>query len=85
MNSFIIEKYLKRITKTDINNYAKKQGINLTTNELDILYYYLQTKHKDFLTNKRSQLELLEELKSKVNKNTANKLEELYQQYKYKL
>jgi len=85
MNLFFIEKYIQKITKDDIFNYASREGISLTNDELNILYNFLKTNYKEFLTNKNSQPKLLEEIKSKVPVKTANKLEELYNLYKNKL
>lgn len=85
MNLFIIERYIQKIKKEDIYNYAKSQGIILTTNEVDTLYYYLKTYYKTFLTNPKSQLELLSEIKSQVSTPVATKLDELYYRYQNKL
>lgn len=85
MNLFIIERYIQKIKKEDIYNYAYSQGINLTSNELDILYNYLKTHYKTYLYNKDIRPKLLTELKSKVSPNVAYKLDELYYQYKDKI
>ena len=42
MNLIFIEKYIQKIKKEDIYNYAKSQGINITPNELNILYNSLK-------------------------------------------
>lgn len=83
MNLFLIEKYIQRIKKEDIYNYALSQGITLDNSELETLYYYLKNYYKPFL--KGNQIELLEEIKSKVKPATASKIEELYLLYKNKL
>lgn len=83
MNLFLIEKYIQRIKKEDIYNYALSQGITLDNNELETLYYYLKNYYKPFL--KGNQIELLQELKSKVKPTTASKIEELYLLYKDKI
>ena len=85
MNLFLIEQYIKRITKEDIYNYARSQKITLTPNELDTLYTYLKTYYKSFLRNPKIILDLLNELKSKVSIPVASKLDELYSQYKDKI
>ena len=81
MNLFFIEKYIKKLKKKDIYNYATTQGINLTEQELDIIYMYIKTKYKLFLTNKQMQPQLLSEIKKKLTPNTANKVDELYEIY----
>lgn len=85
MNLFFIERYIQKIKKEDIYNYAISQEITLTPNELDIIYNYLKNKYKLFLSNPQIRPELLSEIKSKVNPKVASKLNELYEQYKYKL
>ena len=85
MNLFLIERYIKKIKKEDLYNYALSQEINLTENELDILYTYLKTQYKPFLTNPQLQPQLLSEIKSKVTPKTATKIDELYNLYKNKL
>lgn len=85
MNLFLIEKYIKKITKNDIYNYANNQGLKLTNKELDTLYYYLTTHYKQFLNTPSLRLKLLAEIKSQVTSLTANKIEELYNLYKNKL
>ena len=85
MNLFFIERYIDRIKKEDIYNYASKEGIELTNYELDTLYTYLKTYYKTFLRNKDTRLNLLEELKSKVSIPVSNKLDELYYLYKDKI
>lgn len=83
MNQFLIEKYIQRIKKEDIYNYALSQGITLEENELETLYYYLKTYYKSFFAG--NQITLLQEIKSKVKPKTASKIEELYQLYKDKI
>ena len=85
MNLFFIERYIQKIKKEDIYNYASNEGINLTTNELDTLYTYLKTYYKSFLRNKNIRLTLLNELKEKVSIPVSNKLDELYNLYKDKI
>ena len=85
MNLFFIERYIQKIRKEDIYNYAMSQGIILKTNELDILYNYLKSNYKSFLHNKESRTKLLEDIKSKLPSNIAYKLDELYYQYKDKI
>lgn len=85
MNLFLIERYIQKIKKEDIYNFAKSQAITLTSNELDTIYNYLKTYYKIFLRNKDTRLNLLEELKSKVSLPVSNKLNELYYLYKDKI
>ena len=83
MNILIIEKYIKKLTKLDITNYATKQNIHLTESETNIIYNYIKTKYKDFLNGKEK--EILIELKQKIKPTTYQKIEELYKQYQNKI
>ena len=85
MNLFFIERYIQKIKKEDIYNYAQSQGLSLNKEELNILYNFLKTNYKIFFTNPDIRQKLLNELKSKVSYQTASKLEELYNQYKNKI
>ena len=85
MNLFIIERYIQKIRKEDIYNYAYNQGINVNSCDLNTIYNYLKTYYKTFLYNKEIRPKLLTELKSKVAPDIAYKLEELYYQYNDKI
>ena len=79
MNKLLIYKYIERIKKEDIANYSLSQNINLTTNELDIIYDYIKNKTNEILNN---PLHLIDEIKDKVSINVYNKIVELYDKYK---
>lgn len=79
MNKLLIYKYIERIKKEDIANYSLSQNINLTTNELDIIYDYIKNKTNEILNN---PLHLIDEIKDKVSINIYNKIVELYDKYK---
>lgn len=85
MNLFFIERYIDKTKKEDIYNYAIKEGINLSNQELDTLYTYLKTYYKTFLRNKDTRLNILNELKSKVSIKVSKKIDELYYLYKDKI
>lgn len=80
MNIFIINEYIKRITKEDIKKFAIKNKIELTEKEIDIIYQYIKTRYKEFING--NSLKILEEIKKEVSPNTYNKIISLYNQYK---
>lgn len=43
MNIYLIEEYVNRMKKEDVNNFALKQGIILDKEELDIIYNYIKS------------------------------------------
>ena len=83
MNQFIIKKYINKLKKQDITNYANQQNIYLTQKEIDIIYDYIKNRHSEFLNG--NQEKLLKEIKEKVTPNTYKKIEELYYFYKNKI
>ena len=85
MNLFFIERYIDKIKKEDIYNYAIKEGITLNNQELDTLYTYLKAYYKTFLRYKDTRLNILNEIKSKVSIKASKKIDELYYLYKDKI
>lgn len=47
----LIEPYINNIKKSDINNFALKNNINLNNNELDFIYNFIKTRYKEVLNN----------------------------------
>lgn len=82
MKEKIIKSYIKSISKDDIMNYAKKNNINLTNKELDIIYFEIKNNYNAIINNPN---EALYNIKSKVSSNTYDKLYELYTIYYPKL
>lgn len=83
MNKFLIINYIKKITKQDIKRYALINNIELSPDELDIIYYYIKNKYQQFLNG--NDLQLLQEIKPKLNNKAYNKIIELYNIYKDKI
>lgn len=79
MNQFFILNYIKKLTKNDIVNFANKQNISLTNEEVDIIYFYIKNRYQDFFMG--HEKELLEEIKKKVSHDTYLKILEYYQIY----
>ena len=79
MNKQLILNYINKIKKEDINSFSLKQGISLTDNELNIIYDYLKN---DSIRLLNKPLNVINEIKEKVNNNVYNKIIELYEKYK---
>ena len=79
MNKNVILNYISKINKTDIINYAQKQGIIINNNDVDIIYYYIKNKYNDFLNNPQ---DILNEIQDNISNNIYLKLLELYEKYK---
>ena len=50
----LVEPYINKMTKDDINNFAINNNIRLNNNELDFIFNFIKTKYKDVLTNPNS-------------------------------
>ena len=80
MYNLFIQNYVKKLTKNDIISFCNKESIKLTEEELNIIYLYIKNYWKEFLKNDPSVI--FNELKSKLNTNTYNKMINLYNKYK---
>lgn len=82
MNEFLIKNYISRITTSDIDEFAKKHGIELKEEELKIIENHVK---KDWRTiiygNPRP---ILDNLKTKLNNLNYQKIENLYIEFKNK-
>lgn len=47
----IIERYIKKMTKDDINNFAISKNINLSENELNFTYDFVKKNYQNFFAN----------------------------------
>ena len=83
MNIYLIEEYVNRLKKEDVNTFALKQGIVLEEKELDILYTYIKSNYKTIIYG--NPKDILLEIKSKVKPLTYNKIENLYINFKDKI
>lgn len=79
---FVIKELVDKLTEKDINNFAIKEGINLTNDELKIIYLYIKNYWQVFY--KDDPITLFSELKEKLEPKTYLKITELYNKYKKK-
>ena len=80
MNIYLLQEYINRLKKEDINNFALKQGITLEKYELDIIYKYIKEEYKKIIYgNSRG---ILDEIKEQVKPLTYSKIENLYMKFK---
>ena len=83
MNIYLINEYVKRLTKEDIVKFAKSQGIILEVNEVNTIYEYIKKYYKTFIYG--NPRPILDDLKQKVKPMTYQKIETLYTQFKDKI
>lgn len=83
MNDYLLQVYIERLSKDDINTFAVNKGITLENDELNIIYDYLKKYWRTFYYgNPKAQLD---ELKSKLSNTTYAKIETLYIEAKERL
>ena len=83
MNFYLIEEYVNRMKKEDVNKFALKQGIILDDKELDIIFTYIKDNYKTIIYG--NPKDILLEIKEKVSDITYNKIENLYIKFKDKI
>lgn len=76
----LVQEYVKRMTKDDVNSFAIKNGINLTDDELDLIYRHIKDNWRTIMYgNPRG---ILNELKDKLSPDSYQKIEGLYVYFK---
>ncbi len=78
INDYLLQIYIEKISKNDINSFAVKQGVTLDEDELNVIYEYLKKHWRTFYYGNPKTL--LEELKVKLKPDTYYKLEALYKE-----
>lgn len=78
----LIIQYIDRMTLMDIDDFAKKNGIVLTNDEIDLVYYHIKNNWRTIVYGNPKPI--LEDLKSKVDGLTYQKIENLYVEFKNK-
>lgn len=78
----LISEYVSRMTKNDVNNFAHKNGIILNNYELSLIFNNIKENwHTIVYGNARG---ILDDVKSKVEPLTYQKIENLYIYFKDK-
>lgn len=80
MHERLIQEYINRMTKSDVNKFAMMNGISLNDSEIDLIYNYIvKDWHTICYGNPRS---ILDDLKSKLDPESYQKIEGLYVYFK---
>lgn len=78
----LIVQYVDRLTSADIDDFARKNGIILDNDELDLIYYHIKHNWRTIVYGNPKPI--LEDLKTKVNNTSYQKIENLYVDFKNK-
>ncbi|MDD2377336.1 MAG: hypothetical protein PHD10_03750 [Bacilli bacterium] len=83
MKDKLIIEYINKLTIKDVDDFAKKNGITLKSQELELVYHSVKNKWRTILYG--NPIPILNEFKEKTDPVTFNKIENLYSQFKSKI
>ena len=75
----IIERFISRMTKEDINNFAISKNINLSESELEFTYNFVKKNYKEMLDNPK--LFDINRYQNNYTKENFNKIVKVYNEY----
>lgn len=75
----IIELYINKLTKTDINNFAISKKIYLNSEELDFTYDFIKKNWKDIIKN--PNLFDIDRYKNKYTAQNFINIKKVFQEY----
>lgn len=75
----LIQRYMSKISKEDINNFAIKKNINLNESELDFTYNFIKKNWNQILSN--PNMLNLDRYKSNYSDENFNKIKTLFNEY----
>ncbi len=50
----LVEPYINKLSREDINSFALKNNIRLNSNELEFIFNFIKTRYKEILSNPNS-------------------------------
>ncbi len=77
----LVRKYIDRLTTHDLEEFAKKNNISYTKDELLVVYQFIKYNYNELLNE---NIKVFESIRSKVNPTLYKKLLNLYIDYKQK-
>lgn len=75
----IVRKYINKLTKNDLEKFAKKNGIAYTNEELNIVYNFIVANYNELLNE---NIRVFERIKDKISPDLYKTLLNLYIEYK---
>lgn len=76
----LIKNYVKNLNKQDIKNYALKEKINISDNEINLIYNAIKNNADVLLSNKA--LMFIKTFEKDLSPEVYNKILEKYNKYK---
>ena len=75
----IMERYINKLTKDDINNFAIKNNVNFNEHELDFTFNFIKKNYKEVLSN--PDLLNLDKYKDNYSNENFIKIKKLFIEY----
>ncbi len=75
----IIERYINKMTKEDVRNFAISKNINLSDSELDYTYNFVKKNYETMLRNPK--LFDINRYRNNYTAENFNKISKVYQEY----
>ena len=72
----LIDQYISRLTKDDINSFGIKNGIELNDDALNLIYNYVKNDYKTIIFGNPKPI--FDNIKQNVDETTYQKIENLY-------
>lgn len=82
MYNLLIKNYIKKLSISDVNDFAIKNNIMLNDNELNIIFNYIKSDYNTILYGDPTNI--LNNLKENFDDSTYLKIEKLFFEYKDK-
>lgn len=75
----IIERYMNKLTKEDVNNFAQKNNVFLNEEELDFTYVFVKKNWQTVIANPNTLN--LDRYKDKFTEENLIKIKKLFKEY----
>ena len=75
----IVEKYMQRITKDDVNKFAIKKNVYLSNSELDFTYDFIKKNYANILKN--HSLFKIDRYENRYSKENFPKVKKVFTEY----
>ncbi|MDD2435086.1 MAG: hypothetical protein PHO63_02405 [Bacilli bacterium] len=83
MKDKLIVDYINKLSIRDVDDFAKKNGVTLKSQELELVHKIIKHQWRTILYGNPNPI--FDELKQKTDPNTYNKIINLYSQFKNKM
>ena len=82
MQEFLIKNYINKLSKKELNDFAKKHGIELENDELELIENHIKNNWRTIIYG--NPRPILDNLKQKLEQPKYQKIENLYIEFKNK-